>query len=175
MSEQYYVTLSEKPAVNTASFATWVLNKTQLQGVLQNEASQTWTLSTVSTRTTKTNAFHPTAMARREVPKPIQQYLRKLDKRTNPGKVLYHGCGRDTHGIAAMSRGGRDVVVPYDPHHPDSAVRVLPNDKFDEVFSIYTLNVVNREVGMTILSQIEQRLMDTGVAVIAVRRDLQTG
>jgi hypothetical protein len=63
-------------------------------------------------------------------------------------------------------------VQTYDPYHPVPEYRKPLTRKFDEVFSIYVLNVVPREQGLQILDEIHSLLKPTGTAIIAVRRDL---
>jgi hypothetical protein len=131
-----------------------------------------WSLAKTTSREPKKGHFHPTAISRKRAPVPVRAFLESLDSRTAPGRVLYHGIGRDEPGLEAMGRDGRDVVVGYDPYHPEPGRQAAPSGEFDEVFSIYTLNVVPALEGISVLGEIYDVLLPRGKAVIAVRKDL---
>ena len=173
MADQFYVELSVDPVAETARYALWVLTREQLHKMLSTSHYKKWSLAASSKRDPQRESFHPTARARTAIPAPVSRFLGSPnDERTEPGRVLYHGCGRDVYGMAAMTRSGRDEVEGYDPYHPDAELRSLPKGKFDEVFSIYTLNVVPVGTGTEILCELVNSLKKGGRAVIAVRRDL---
>ena len=171
MADQYLVDLAAEPVAKSSTFALWVLTHDQIHDLLAS-SGYSWTKAASSKREVKEGTFHPTARARTAIPVPIRRFLEKFDGREEQGRVLYHGCGKDGHGLGALTRNGRDDVVGYDPYHPDVEFRKPPRGKFDEVFSIYTLNVVERGVGVGILAEIASLLKKGGRAVIAVRRDL---
>lgn len=174
MAEQFHVDLRLEPQIKTAHYALWVLSRSRLASLLMThlDLHASWKLASTTHRETKKGQFHPTTCGRRATPAPLRSFLESLDSRKVPGRVLYHGMGRDELGLEAMSRDGRDEVVGYDPFHPDPERRLLPLVQFDEVFSIYTLNVVPAIEGIAILGEIYDVLKPDGKAVIAVRRDL---
>lgn len=174
MAEQYHVDLKLTPQLTKRHYALWVLSRSQLASLLMGSIGLhgSWKLAATTHRETKEGQFHPTACGRRFAPTPLRDFLEALDTRKKPGRVLYHGMGRDVLGLEAMSRGGRDEVVGYDPFHPEPERRLFPLVKFDEVFSIYTLNVVPAVEGISVLGEIYDVLKSNGKAIIAVRRDL---
>lgn len=174
MAEQFRVDLRVQPSVNKPSYALWVLSRVRLASVLMNSLNLygAWHLAKTTSREPKKGQFHPTAMARKRAPVPVRAFLESLDSRKAPGRVLYHGIGRDEPGLEAMGRDGRDVVVGYDPYHPEPERQIVPSGRFDEVFSIYTLNVVSPSKGIDILGEIYDVLLPGGKAIIAVRKDL---
>lgn len=172
MAEQYHVELDAEPIYENGRYALWVIPRDQLESMLTKGHFKTWSLRLRTERDPKEESYHPTARPRQTVPAPMKKFFESADTRAEAGRVLYHGCGRDFHGLAALSRSGRDAVEGYDPHHPDSEFRKFPKGKFDEVFSIYTLNVVPVGMGTNILCEMANALKKNGRAVIAVRRDL---
>lgn len=174
MAEQFHVDLRLKPQLTKRHYALWVLSRSQLASLLMGstELHDSWKLAATTHRETRKGQFHPTACGRRASPAPLRAFLEALDFRKTPGRILYHGMGRDVLGLKAMSRGGRDEVVGYDPFHPEPERRLIPLVEFDEVFSIYTLNVVPAIEGIAILGEIYDVLKPDGKAIVAVRRDL---
>jgi len=174
VSDQYRVHLGVTPAIKKPNYYLWVLSRDTVASLLINNVSLRggWKLATSNTREASIGRFHPTARARTATPAPIREFLRVVDDRKCRGRVLYHGVGRDDAGTYAMSREGRDEVHAYDPYHPIPTYCVMPGWSYDEVFSIYTLNVVTPKVGIDILGEIYDSLKPSGKAVIAVRRDL---
>jgi len=104
---------------------------------------------------------------------PLRQHLQRHPKAPPNGRcrVLYHGMGQDYPGLRAISRGGSCAVTGYDPGQPDRRFRKKPRGKFNEIYSIYTLNVVPERTARNIVQQIFDLLKPKGKAVIAVRRD----
>jgi len=164
---QYRVTLPFEPHIETKNYALWVLTPWEMHTAYLGLVSVPVTSGGSVARYDR---YHPTARFRRRPAAPLSAYLQLADAATNA--CLYHGVGRDQAGVKALQRTGRTVSV-YDPYHPDEAVRQPPQDVYDEVFSIYTLNVVNEETAKSILEDIMGLLrQEDSVAVIAVRRDV---
>ena len=173
-SKQFYVDLQLEPLLKKRNYALWVLPRIELAKLLMGSLRlhNSWRLIKTTKREVKEGQFHPAARRRHSAPAPVREFLAHLDSRETSGRILYHGIGRDEPGLEAMSRGGRDEVVGFDPYHPDLELRELPTGRFDEVFSIYTLNVVPAKQGIDILGEIFDVLEPAGKAVIAVRRDI---
>lgn len=173
---QYYVDLPFKPIVENGQYIVWKLSKQQLRTVLHDRAVYSWKRLRVGAPAEQ-KKFHPTAITRLAPPRPMTRVLGMLPEYTKRYRVLYHGMGRDTHGLEALSREGRYKVVGYDPYHPEKKVRAFPRGQFREVWSIYTLNTVSLHAGLKILEEIHSLLIDSPTyntdvfAIIAVRRD----
>lgn len=100
-----------------------------------------------------------TAIARKALSAPVR--LLK-EKGLLVGRVLDFGCGK---GFDADELG----FEKYDPyHHP-----VRPKNLFDTVVCIYVLNVLPPDDRADVVRQIRAYLKKSGVAYIAVRRDIK--
>lgn len=175
MADQFQVDLRLVPQIKKKSnYTVWVIPRVRLGGVMvtSDHLHNTWKRVRTGTKSPEEGKFHPSTRSRATIPAPIREFLSTLDDRDTPGRVLYHGCGRDEPGLEALSREGRDEVVGYDPYHTDSSKSARPEGQFDEVFSIYTLNVVPPEVGIPLLGEMFDYLKPNGKAIIAVRDDL---
>lgn len=153
--DQYCVSLPARPAKETRGYALWKLTRSELGRLLGRMKAR---------KTRSGPSGFRTAIARRRAPAP----MRSLSGRS--GACLYHGVGRDQPGVRALRKRCR-VVTAYDPHHPDPRMRKRPRGKYDEILSIYTLNVVSTAEGRRVLREIHRMLKPGGRAVLAVRRD----
>ena len=164
---QYKVTLPFDPRINfVGSYDLWVLNP---QEVLHASEALT-SVQVRGGRVARHGTYHPTAIARKKAALPLRNYV-NIHFWTRNVTCLYHGVGRDLAGAKFLESRGRQVCL-YDPHHPDPAVRVPPSGVYDEIFSIYTLNVIPAPEARRVLKEILGCMKEDSVAVIAVRRDL---
>ena len=156
-----------EPAITAKGrYVQWHLSKEDLRMVLGNPDL----LEVIPCHEAKKD----TAIARTKVSAPIRAYLNHpLSKTGEKKKILYHGVGKDAIGTEALAQNGRNEVSIYDPCHKDQKARELLDGSFDEIHSHYTLNVINKNIGLEIIREIEERLTPNGVAIISVRRDLK--
>ena len=185
MTTQWYVNLAQTPLVDNKKFAIYEMDKAELFTCAGHTdiSIREWRPVVNKTKrkslTTK-KGFHNTAIARKTVPAPIQWFVNRYNPRKTHWDILYHGCGKDDIGTEALvdygfiedHRKSSTTVCRYDPYHPDPEVRKFPTETFDEIFSIYVLNVVPQNEGRKILREIYSLLKPKGTAIIAVRRDI---
>lgn len=164
LDDQFCVRLPAE-AVSTSGHATYRLTKAELGKVLRAWGKAGWKAVRKDRAPSTSSAFHPTAAPRKRMAVPLRKALPK-----KCGRALYHGVGRDAPGAAALRRRCRRVVE-YDPFHPDPKVRRKPKGRFDEIFSVYVLNVVPKTQGRHVLREIHRLLAPGGHATISVRRD----
>jgi hypothetical protein len=113
---------------------------------------------------------------------PNQLHIELERNAKSHGDIFYSGVGGDVHTAAALH------AHPYDPFHGDHtncpfaaqghscrSIRTLPKGKkFDTAFSQYTLNVVDKQTGLTdVMRKMHSVLKPKGRAVFIVRRDLE--
>jgi hypothetical protein len=170
LNDQYCVRLPTGRDVSRrkSSYALWRLSKPELKAVIRNWDKVRWIRKIESPREPRPGRFHPTAIARKKAPVPLREGVKHFAACEN---ALYHGVGRDQPGLELLKRRC-ECAVAYDPYHPDQAVTHKPAGQFDEVVSMYTLNVVGRPEGKEILREIHSKLKPGGHATIAVRRDI---
>lgn len=163
---------NHKPAIHKSNeFAQYHLNKQDIGKILKDwPHAAKWEPKLEGKAAVSSTGFHGTTRFREKLSQPLREFLDKSDSRSSPGRVLYHGVGRDDVGANALKVRGQ--VVKYDPYHPDPDVRKAPQGKFGEVHSHYTLNVVDKAQGKKILQEIHDSLEEGGKAIITVRRDL---
>lgn len=178
---QYIVNIAniQKPIIDNSNFAVYRLTKHDLERLrvsIGDPAKVIWKeVISPPNRITK-RGYHSTAIERRDIPLPLKRYLstyNPLLKRAG-GYIMYHGIGKDRHGLHALEHwaGPGAFVRAYDPHHPDLTVRCKPEYPFDEIFSIYVLNIMDRHNGYEVIIDFINWLTDIGHVIIAVRRDL---
>lgn len=170
LNDQFCVRLPTESNVSRrkSSYALWRLSKPELKSVIRNWDKVRWIRKIETPREPQAGKFHPTAIARRKAPVPLREGVKHFGVCR---RALYHGVGRDQAGTDLIARHCGQVVT-YDPYHPDPAVTHKPKGQFDEVVSVYTLNVVERPEGKEILREIHRKLKPGGHATIAVRRDI---
>jgi len=151
-----------------SSYALWRLSKPELKAVIRNWDKVGWIRKIETPREPRPGHYHPTAIARKKPPVPLREGVRHFGACK---RGLYHGVGRDQPGVELMKEYCGQVVT-YDPYHPTPAVTQKPAGKYDEVVSVYTLNVVEQPEGKEILREIYDALKPDGHATIAVRRDI---
>jgi hypothetical protein len=166
--QQFCVRLAGKPTLSKGGFRLYKMSKKELGAAMRQLDSASWqkVFEKTTSKQGKLGDYHPTAISRRTAPAP----LKAAPPRRSCRRALYHGVGRDDAGMKTLKRRC-DTVVAHDPHHPDASVRAKPRGKFDEVYSIYTLNVVDKAEGKKVLKGIYDALDDDGEATIAVRKD----
>lgn len=163
---QHYVNFNVSFNFNVSNntYQMWAFTKLQLLHILSNsKVLVTWERRSDSRPAKSREAYHPTARARSEPAAPLLRYLKEFSTRKK-GRVLYHGVGRDDAGAELLG------AVRYDPYHPDPKVRRFPRGQFAEVHSHYTLNVLSKREGLSVLQEIYDLLTPQGVAVISVGR-----
>lgn len=147
-------------------YALWRLSKRQL-GALLRTGKLRWRRVRGDTREAKLGQFHPTAVARQKPPTPLREAVESFGA---CDRALYHGVGRDVPGARLLQAQCGEVAV-YDPYHPNPKVTQRPRGTYDEIVSVYTLNVVDQKEGKRVLKEIHRALKPGGHATIAVRRD----
>lgn len=163
------------PVKKDSTHATWVFSRDELGRILR-----AWNRDT-SVGIYSVGEADPfvTAIERPEnAPAvPIREHLRKNPAPPPNGRcrVLYHGMGRDYPGLRAIGREGACAATGYDPGQPDRRFRRKPRGRFNEIYSVYTLNVVPERTAKSIIQQIFDLLKPRGRAVISVRRDTCKG
>lgn len=154
-------------------YAEWYFSMPQLRYILDNwETAVMWKKLKDIDKPLDREKFHPTARYRKILSKPIKHYV-ETSSQNGTKRILYHGIGKDEIGLRALSNNGSNAVYGYDPFHPNKKYRSLPNGKFDEIHSHYTLNVVDKDEGKDIIGEICGKLLSGGAAIISVRRDLE--
>ncbi|MDQ3100002.1 MAG: HIT domain-containing protein [Bacteroidota bacterium] len=83
------------------------------------------------------------------------------------GDVLDFGCGLGKDVETLQARGVN--IVGYDKHYQPE----IPAKRFDTILCNYVLNVLLPEEQSLVLMQLSRLLKPSGVAYIAVRRDVQ--
>ena len=107
----------------------------------------------------RTRNSHKTAIRRNKLSAPMRQLSENGHLR---GRMLDYGCGL---GDDARILG----VDAYDPYHRPE----WPRGKYDTITCIYVLNALETEAErQETLERIDGLLNDTGVAFIAIRRDV---
>jgi hypothetical protein len=147
---------------------TYHFTKADLKNLLENWDDKTSFIHSHSTNKT-------TQMGRPKIPaRPIVDFLAEKKNKSEPHKdILYHGAGKDYPGIKALAENGKHSVDAYEPY-PEAGhehMKTLPNKKYDEIHSHFTLNVVDHTIGKSIMQEIHDRLKPDGVAHVSVRRD----
>jgi hypothetical protein len=105
-----------------------------------------------------TNKSHLTAISRKASSIPMRGLY---DKGLLTGRALDYGCGK---GYDAIHFG----LDSYDPHYQP----VMPDGRFDTITCNYVLNVIESESErLSVLQDIQARLVNTGMAYITVRAD----
>jgi len=165
--DQYCVRLGPRPDRAQRGYVVWRLSRRELGRLLRNWKATSW--RQVSTgRSPSEGRFHPTARRRLRSPNPLRAAVKDIER---CNRALYHGVGRDQPGLALLERACKRVVA-YDPYHPDALVRRKPRGKFDEIVSVYSLNVMSPTEGKRALREIFAKLRPRGHATIAVRSDV---
>jgi len=154
LGDQYCVSIPARPARETRGYALWKLSRSELGRLLARLTARKVRLGPKGFRT---------AIARRPA-----------CTRAHEGGLGalggLHGAGRDVPGARRLRKRCRTVAL-YDPHHPDPRMRKRPREKYDEILSVYTLNVLSTAEGRRVLREIHSLLKPGGRAVLAVRRD----
>ena len=107
------------------------------------------------------SGYDQTAMARTGPSAPAQ-HLRAHAPQLLRGRLLDFGSGRGADAKALRA-------TPYDPHHPDAAVRKRPTGTFDTVLGIYVLNVLPKAERHAALRESAAYVKRGGHLVLAVR------
>lgn len=107
------------------------------------------------------SGYDQTAMARTGPSAPVQ-HLRAHAPQLLRGRLLDFGSGRGADAKALRA-------TPYDPHHPDAAVRKRPTGTFDTVLGIYVLNVLPKAERHAALRESAAYVKRGGHLVLAVR------
>ena len=107
------------------------------------------------------SGYDQTAMARTGPSAPVQ-HLRAHAPALLRGRLLDFGSGRGADAKALRA-------TPYDPHHPDAAVRKRPTGTFDTVLGIYVLNVLPKAERHAALRAAAAYVKPGGHLVLAVR------
>ena len=165
LRDQYCVRLPGGPDQARAGYALYRLTKRELGKVIREKA--TWR-EVAAGRAPTAGRHHPTARRRGAPPAPLRAAVKDFGRCK---RALYHGVGRDRPGLALLEKHC-DAAVGYAPYHPDGRTTRLPRGTFDEVVSIFTLNVLDRAEGKKALRQIHRKLRRGGHATIAVRTDV---
>lgn len=178
MTTQWYVDLSpvKFPLFRNRNYALWKLSPDGISEMLANIKGLTWTKANDTKMAYKTSkGYHSTAIRRFTPPAPLQKYLDTYNPLLRVGGyMLYHGVGKDDVGWRAISSWSPfSLVTAFDPYHPNTEIQKKPNtNTFDEIFSIYVLNVVDKKAGYQIFEDLLTWLKPHGHAIIAVRKDL---
>ena len=163
-----------KPFKRTSGYDLYVFLKEDVENILKNWHKEAqWKLMKVHKgKVIRKSGYHHTAIVRQKAPAPMREYFEStLLERPESLKTLYHGCGKDRKGRDLLAQHG--AVSLYDPHHPVGMYGIIPNQIFDEIHSHYVLNVVTKDEGQQIMTEIYGRLSwKWGQAVVSVRRDL---
>lgn len=167
LRDQYCVRLSPRPDAKRSGYVLWRLSRRELGSLLRRWKPDTWRKVSTGRKPVK-GKFHPTARRRAKPPNPMQAALRDVD---TCKRALYHGVGRDAPGLALLAKRCKKVVA-YDPYHPDAKTTRAPRGTFDEVVSVYSLNVLAPAEGKKALRQIHRLLRPKGHVTIAVRSDV---
>ena len=118
----------------------------------------------------KINKSYLTAISRKKLSLPVQ-YL--LSNNFLVGKICDFGCGK---GFDAddLARNHNLDVFGYDPYwRPCSGITSGTKDgKFDTVYSVYVLNVLEPKDQVKVVKEIDALLKVGGTAYVAVRSDL---
>ena len=109
--------------------------------------------------------YHRTALSRRGPSRPLRHFS---DQGLVRGRVLDFGSGRGADCAAA-------AVRCYDPHHPRSQVRALPQGQFDTVLAIYVLNVLPASERRRALRGAAARVRPGGHLLLAARSQQDSG
>jgi len=107
------------------------------------------------------SGYDQTAMARTGPSAPVQ-HLRTHAPALLRGRLLDFGSGRGADAKALRA-------TPYDPHHPDAAVRKHPTGRFDTVLATYVLNVLPKAERHAALREAAAYVKPGGHLVLAVR------
>ena len=107
------------------------------------------------------SGYDQTAMARTGPSAPAQ-HLPAHAPQLLRGRLLDFGSGRGADAKALRA-------TPYDPHHPDAAVRKRPTGTFDTVLGIYVLNVLPKAERHAALRESAAYVKRGGHLVLAVR------
>ena len=107
------------------------------------------------------SGYDQTAMARTGPSAPVQ-HLRAHAPQLLRGRLLDFGSGRGADATALRA-------TPYDPHHPDAAVRKRPTGTFDTVLGVYVLNVLPKAERHAALRAAAGYVTRGGHLVLAVR------
>jgi len=107
------------------------------------------------------SGYDQTAMARTGPSAPVQ-HLRAHAPQLLRGRLLDFGSGRGADATALRA-------TPYDPHHPDAAVRKRPTGTFETVLGIYVLNVLPKAERHAALREAAAYVKRGGHLVLAVR------
>lgn len=107
------------------------------------------------------SGYDQTAMARTGPSAPVQ-HLRAHAPALLRGRLLDFGSGRGADAKALRA-------TPYDPHHPDAAVRKRPTGTFDTVLAVYVLNVLPKAERHAALREAASYVKRGGHLVLAVR------
>jgi len=107
------------------------------------------------------SGYDQTAMARTGPSAPVQ-HLRAHAPQLLRGRLLDFGSGRGADAKALRA-------TPYDPHHPDAAVRKRPTGRFDTVLATYVLNVLPKAERHAALREASAYVKPGGHLVLAVR------
>jgi diadenosine tetraphosphate (Ap4A) HIT family hydrolase len=111
------------------------------------------------------NNCHLTAKERDKLSFPANWLLR--NKLLN-GRILDFGCGFGSD-VKYLKEIGNSIIG-YDPYY----LNKYPTEKFDTIFCIYVLNVLEQRYQAEVLMQVSELLKEGGKAFFAVRRDLKT-
>jgi len=163
---QACVSFRDRPWFTTDGAATWVFDRRDLDKILKNwNREVSWGQFSIGEKDPGA-----TTRMRRAPAKPIQLYLRRTRAPKNGTcRVLYHGVGADEPGLKAIARG-RCRGVGYDKYPKKRSHGRKPTGKFNEIFSIFTLNTVTERQARQILRDIRSHLKAGGRAVVATRR-----
>ena len=161
----------------TGAHATWHFSKRDLAHILRNwDNAAHWEWRGAFKYAPDANKAHPSVRQRQDAPVPIKDHVKGQPQKVND--ILYHGAGVDMAGYQMLHDVGKQVDAhdpfqaygdPKDPWKRD--IRPLPNKKYDQIHSVFTLNVVTKPQGKQILQDMHDRMNDDGKAIISVRRD----
>lgn len=114
--------------------------------------------------TEKINHPHLTAIKRNDLSVPVR-YL--LQHNLLKGRILDFGCGFG-YDTDELKRRGYDIVG-YDDYYQ----KKYPEGKFDTIFCVYVLNVLEPYAQAKVMMEVSYLLSPKGTAYFAVRRDLK--
>jgi len=168
---QACVSFRKKPARSDGTSATWEFTKPELAQILENWDEEV----SFAEHTVGTASPFVTARARKAPAAPIREALKSNPAPEGQCKVLYHGVGKDRPGAEAIGRGGQCQVSSYDKYSPETELQKKPTGQHNEVYSIYTLNVVPETEAKEIVQELHDRLKPGGKAIVSTRRDVCRG